>query len=135
MRVRPPQTTLRRSRAAMNFLRRLFGPDRLRDGDVRLRCPHCGSDLPAASVVVLRTWVIREGRIMSVVTGERVACQKQGCAQTYSVGASGTFQHDPRALPFVPSVPAGTPGTQDTAQQLPAGEILPPLPLPKRRPQ
>lgn len=72
----------------------------LREGERLHGCPKCHSTLPAASVLVLRSWVTRDGVLVGIPTGERVACQAPNCQHQYSLHAGGSWQHSPLAQPM-----------------------------------
>jgi hypothetical protein len=95
-------------------------------------CPNCSGTKPFSSVILLRSFVHRDGRLVSVVTGERVCCQE--CGEVFSIGREGTFRHHPQALPLSPSavgrdtIPAGA------TRRVPGDEDAPLMPTPKERP-
>ena len=97
-------------------------PDTLRDGERLHGCPKCMSTLPAASVLVLRSWVTRDGVLVSLQTGERVACQAPNCTHQYSLHAGGAWQHNQLAEPLT-AIPPGERGAQaDPEPNRPPGE-------------
>lgn len=105
--------------------------DRIQAGEQLIPCPRCSSSLPTASVILLRSHVLRGGRLVSDVTGERVSCQS--CGLIYSIGPHGTFRHHDCALPLSPS-PVPMPGkTREDAQE-PPGVERPLPPRPRERP-
>ena len=76
----------------------LWPREGLRASDEIIRCPKCKTDQPAASVLLLRTVVKRDGHYLAVITGERMACQM--CPYVWSYGPNGVFEHKPTSLPF-----------------------------------
>lgn len=108
----------------MNPFRRKQEPDRIRPDEQVFACPDCGSNRPAASILLLRNWVRRAGTIVGLVTGERVACQD--CPCVYSIGPAGIFRHSRQSLPITPQAPQNAP----TRPEEPLEERpLPPMPL------
>jgi hypothetical protein len=85
-------------------------PERIWPTDKVTPCPDCASPLPAASVILLRNAVERDGERIVVISGERLSCQSCGCI--YSVGPAGTFKHNPKALPRTPGPEREGPPTQ-----------------------
>jgi len=97
----------------------------------RLRCIACGSSGPFASCLVLRDYAIRDGKLVSEHSGDRVACQR--CSAQFSLHQDGSFQHHPLAEPYTGSA---RPTNQATTQQFeqPQGPTEPPrAPWPEAR--
>lgn len=105
----------------------------LSPADHRLLCITCDTDQPMASVVLLRSYALRDGRIVSQVTGERVACQ--ACGAVFSIGPHGKFRQHPASLPYSSSGPgvgvSSAPAPPDAEQPQPPQHKLP---IPLKRP-
>jgi hypothetical protein len=109
-------------------------PDRVLPTDREVRCPICHEDRAMPSLLILRRVVIREGRVVSIIDGDRLGCQVCGCV--FSVDSHGTFRHHPQALPYMPQGPslgpAPAPSSSGDAQE----KLRPPvLPMPLERPR
>lgn len=110
------------------------GPSGIVSTDQRIVCRECRSDQPMASVVLLRSFALRDGRLISEVTGERVACQ--ACGATFSIGPHGVFLQHAQALPFSPQGPARGPSMALPDEQGEEEPMRAPiLPIPLRRPR
>ena len=110
-------------------------PELIRATDLRIRCRECQSDRPMASILMLRDFAIRDGHVVSEVTGERVACQD--CGHVFSIGPRGTFQQHREALPYSPQGPLRrVPDVPREASQQPEDlERAPVLRTPRMRPE
>lgn len=101
--------------------------------DHRILCD-CGSDQPMASVVMLRSYALRGGRLVSEVTGERVSCQS--CGNLFSIGPHGRFKHHPQALPWSPqALPQQNAAIPPQREQPEEPRRAPILPIPLRAPR
>ena len=100
--------------------------------DAVVRCPACHSDRAMPSLLILRRFVLREGRLVSFIDGDRLACQECGCV--FSVDSHGTFRQSANAVPYSPvGDPHGEFGL--TPPEAPPEAPRPPiLPMPLRRP-
>lgn len=89
--------------------------DEVRPTDTVLRCPngHKGG----VSIAVIRTPVSRNGKYVSIITGDVFACQR--CQVVYAATDEGVYQRHPESLPIVgppeePSAPVrGRPPLED----------------------
>ncbi len=118
--------------AALDRLTEALKPpaaDAILPGEKLHACPKCMSTLPAASVLVLRSWVTRNGVLVSIPTGERVACQAPNCNHQFSLHAGGTWQHSPHAEPMT-AAPPNPRGDAPTEPAHPPGD---PRPWPQAR--
>ena len=104
-------------------------PDRIRHTDVIMRCPDCQA-AGGVSLVIIRTPVNRDGQLISIPTGDRMACQR--CPCVYSVDASGVFRHHPGSLPYTGGA---TPQIAAQAPPRPPDDPGPDQPLPRAKPR
>lgn len=129
----------------MNWLWRVLGmgaidaprvgdSQRILPSDQLLRCMTCDTDQPMASVVMLRSYALRDGKLVSEVTGERVSCQL--CGAVFSIGPHGKFRQHAQALPYSPQpTQAPRPQPNGAADESPEPSRLATLPRPLERPR
>lgn len=70
----------------------------LQPGEQVIRCPKCQTDLPAAALLILTSWVKRDGQFVPIETGKRMACQL--CPAQWSMGPNGPFMHHEQSWPL-----------------------------------
>lgn len=65
--------------------------------DQAIRCPECSNDGPFVTLVVAGSYVWRDGLIVAIPDGFRLACQH--CPCVFSLSRHGVFRHHPDATP------------------------------------
>lgn len=107
------------------------GDEAICAGDRPYTCLRCQSEGPFAEIILLRSPVLRQGRMVMVMTGARVACQR--CSFVFSVAIPGSFEHHLDALPIT-SGDRRPARSSEPAQRPPApepDELLTPLKKPR----
>lgn len=110
--------------------------DKIIPTDHKLLCKECGSDQPFFSLCLLYDYALRDGKVVSERSGERVSCQ--ACGATFTIGKHGTFFQHPEALPYY-GPPRAKPQAHVPADAPPKNNEPPrggsPLGVPLKRPQ
>lgn len=92
-------------------------------------CPYCQEAAPAYAMLPLHDFgVDAQGKVVTEVSGYRVACQAQSCGAIYQVGPTGTSRVSPGAFPPMHQAPA-TAGAESIVDPKPQS-----MPTPRERP-
>ena len=121
----------------------MFSRNHIRPSEHVLRCPQCHTTDPAMPLLQLANWVVRNGKLVGIITGQNVGCRR--CPATYDLGPHGVIAGSlqmPISVPAPDWSPAQLrsqregpgPKTIDVPDDDATNEYRPPRPRPKEAP-